>query len=457
MSGTITLYRRAGQTAQIDETPLLDPCDLDDLPPCSPRAGLLLQQILNLSYATPHLSEWLALAIRSGQRVGDKSLPRLLTAFQTHSAPPDKFYDGLGKRGRWLAQQNESWSYAVLPETDTEWELAKLPARLHYVRQLRGSDPARARALVASAWSNDKGDNRWTMLRTFEINLSMEDEPFIEAALDDRSSSVRGIATGLLAKLPASAYSQRMVERARSLIQIGWQKERLVIDLTLPQACDQVMIRDGIALEPPEGSGLGERAHWLLGIASALPLTYWLSGDWSMRDLVQAAVDHGDWSQLLLKALRQVVNNYHSYELAETLLELSKNGEHVPLNLVRPRVRETYAIFVLTTELDSANPQGHGFAILRTLCNLEHSWSSGLTQAFLKAVEEILPKLNAADVITVAGHLPAYVMWMYPSYSDGLQSLASVENKSKPTWSASVKRAAQTLEFRQKIQKEFAR
>src|SRR4051794_11114747 len=81
LAGTMTLHRRVGQTPPLTDAPPLDSCALDDLPPCSPRAGLLLQQILALSQRGSHLQEWITLAAQAGQRVSEEYLPRFLTAF----------------------------------------------------------------------------------------------------------------------------------------------------------------------------------------------------------------------------------------------------------------------------------------------------------------------------------------------------------------------------------------
>ncbi len=469
LAGAAALYRRAGQTALIADTPLLDPCDRDDLPPCSPRAGLLLQQMFAMGIYTPYLTEWMQAAAHAGQRISDEYLARSLIQFEGRQNMVGMLYDVLGQRGRWLAHQNPAWAYAVLPESDAEWEVASFPARIEYLRKLRASDPSHGRALLESVWQSEKAEDRALFLKTFEAGLSFEDEPFLEAALDDRSSKVNLHAGLLLRNLTGSAYQQRMITRADSFIEIEWQKQpvgkKLMIDVTLPETCDKALIRDGIDPKSVTDDRFSPRALCLLMIAATLPSSHWLRGDWSARDLAQAAVDHGDWSELLCTALTQITRNHPADELAEAILELNKDKEVFPDNTyllhallaITPAARESYALQALAADVSSPSDESRAFKILRTLHFIDHPWSSGLTLAFIKATAEILPKQSGANVITLASYLTQYVTGMHPAYHDELAALANVDNKSKPTWSSAVKRAAQTLEFRQKIQKEFAR
>ena len=93
--------------------------------------------------------------------------------------------------------------------------------------------------------------------------MSLDDETFLEAALDDRRKEVRGAAADLLARLPESALRRRALERALPLLKFKSNKlRRKTIEVTLPEACDKAMQRDGV--EPKPGfRGVGEKAWWL--------------------------------------------------------------------------------------------------------------------------------------------------------------------------------------------------
>ena len=463
LAGAMTLHRRVGQSAPLDTTPLLDPCDLDDLPTCSPRAGLILQQILVMPQQKTHLQEWISLAARQGQRVREEYLPRFLADSQRPTLPDD-FYVVIGKRGHWLAQQNEGWAYAVLPRNDTEWETARLPAKRIYLRRLRASDPARARALLESNWSREIAENRPPLLGTFHVNLSQDDEPFLERMLDDRTRVVRSIDTSLLAKLKDSAYSQRMIARRQQFIHLDWQKhllsKKLVIDVTLPEICDESMIRDGIDPKPSTDSELGKRAYWLLGIAAKQSASFWLSGTWSAADLVQAISEMDDEVKTYLhKALANISECEHHDPLALALLEseqVAVGTRAQILQAVSPKMCEDFLIHALMHEKNSSRRKS--IFEVTNLCKFSYTWSESLTRAFLAALPEMLaPHKNVHVTDSITAHMPAYMMFFSPDCVEAFRELANLETTRKPLWTNVVKHNAVTLEFRRDMLKEFAR
>ena len=430
------------------------------MPPCSPHAGLILGQILALSIYSGHLQEWIAAAAGAGQRVSDEYLPRYLSYFERRNDLPEHFYDVLGKRGCWLARQNENWAYAVLPENDAEWELASLPARLHYSRRLRAADPSRGRALVESVWKSESAENRSRLIAAFEVNLNLSDEPFLEAALDDRANSVRSIAATLLARLDGSAYQQRMIERAKPLIRIGWKKQalgrKLMIDVALPEAVDESIIRDGIPSERPDGTKLEAGEYWLWAIAAKLSAAFWMSGDGSFGELVKAANDSSDARDLLLNALAQIAMREQNDELAAALLnlELDHETQRWAFKAASANTREAHAL----TLLANSSPKDESpLLLLRYLCEIKHRWSKTLTHALLIYARKLIEQNpRTGTTYSYAAYLPVYAVCMAP---DALPELRTLEGDKKLDvhWAHALKQAVEILEFRRKMLEEFAR
>ena len=86
------------------------------------------------------------------------------------------------------------------------------PALLEAVRN---ADPARGRGLLARQLGERTGRRAGDLLAGLAAGLSDDDEPFLEAALDDRSAGVRQVAVDLLGRLPSSRRAARMAERLR--------------------------------------------------------------------------------------------------------------------------------------------------------------------------------------------------------------------------------------------------
>ena len=164
----------------------------------------------------------------------------------------------LGVRGRWLAAKNPKWrKYAGVHESAepaSVWETGTLHERLAALVSLRGTDPGRARELVASTFAADSADQRAKFVGEFARGLSMEDEPFLEAALDDRSKEVRRQAAELLRSLPESRLCLRMIERARACAAAG--KAARSSSSRRPPATRR-LIRDGVEPKPAANIAAG--------------------------------------------------------------------------------------------------------------------------------------------------------------------------------------------------------
>ncbi|MEO8395403.1 MAG: DUF5691 domain-containing protein [Chloroflexota bacterium] len=463
LAGALTLHRRVGQTAPINDAPPLEPCDLNDLPSCSPRAGLILRQIVALSQHTRHLQEWVTAAVAAGQRVSDEYLSIFLTHLN-RSVLPEHFYEVLGKRGRWLAQHNEGWAYAILPQNDAEWENASFPARLAYVRQLRVSDPAHGLALIETIWKQGKSINRVQILDLLDIGLNSGDEPFLEALLGERSTGFHSrSAAWYLAKLPTSAFSQRMSARAETSVHIGWKKQRLskklVIDVTLPETWDESMGHDGIENNPSATGSFDLPTYWLFSLVQNLSSAYWLGGDWSADELVQAASEHKDWRKMLIGALAKTVEREHNNNLASALLEvdLDIQDETLALSGASSATREAFALYTLEQAAKSGGSIVKAVNLLARFREFEHMWSRNFTHAFITALARLLPGMSVIDLTALITQMSTFALRMSPDYAEELRALAEVENKSKSSWSRAVKVTASTLEYRRNIHKEFAR
>ena len=118
----------------------------------------------------------------------------------------------MGKRGYWLAAHNPDWNYVNSEITDKAWQTGSKEARRSLLQRLREQGADKAREKLQKTWKKESAEERASLLAALEINLSMNDEPFLEAALDYKRKQVRDVAAKLLSKLPESRLCQRMIE-----------------------------------------------------------------------------------------------------------------------------------------------------------------------------------------------------------------------------------------------------
>ena len=75
---------------------------------------------------------------------------------------------------------------------------------------MRQKNPILAREAVQQSWKSDGADVHERWLKSFEVGLSLDDEAFLQSALEkDRSQRVREVAMDLLERLP-SMHSKRL-------------------------------------------------------------------------------------------------------------------------------------------------------------------------------------------------------------------------------------------------------
>ncbi|AWS45223.1 DUF5691 domain-containing protein [Streptosporangium sp. 'caverna'] len=291
-----TLRMRAGRRPVASEP--LSVAAPEEQPAVSRAAGGRLARILG-GEQPRLLAEWLEIAAGRGYRLSPHLLPELLD----HAARDRSIRSHLGvlagNRGRWLAGLNPAWGFlleevtvaaagsANAPEV---WEVGTSGDRRAHLAALRAVDPAEARKLLAVTWEKETPDDRAAFLEVLADGLSLDDEPFLEAVLDDRRREVRHQAADLLTRLPDSRLALRMAERVARYVTVVGGK----IQVTPPVACDSTMERDGIRAKPPRGTG--EKSWWLQQAVARASLGVWprLLGH-PPRELVQMKIV--DWGR----------------------------------------------------------------------------------------------------------------------------------------------------------------
>jgi hypothetical protein len=412
--GALDLWERSGFLPPA--RPLqaaLDPAPLEILRPCPPRAEAILSRLLGGAYPASLQAEWLRLLQRHGGHLPARFLPRLLDMATRQPALRAQLLPVLGERGRWLARMQAEWAWATNGAADeqTSWDTGTPEQRLLALRSWRARDLQAARDALAAAWPSEAPEQRAALLPALGVQLSLADEAFLEAALDDRRKEVRSAAQRLLASLPGSQLGQRMLARLLPLLRVEkpWLGKAR-IELALPETHDAAMRRDGIGVAAHPG--MGEKAGWVVDMLAAVDPRVWEKQfERSPRECL-ALADNSEFRAVLMRgwalaALRQLELDA-APELQAWQQELARWW--IGADIVR-REAVPGVLFGMVAARFHDNAGGASVALLDALpsdwsgdpelLQLLHrladqsqdSWTPALTGSFLQRLQAIRPGL----------------------------------------------------------------
>lgn len=387
-------WRRAGRRPSHSDVPAPPAAPEAEERGCGAHAAAMLRQVL-AGGPPPLVAEWLRLAQQAGVAIPHELLPAVLDSGARHGAVRDAIAGTLGPRGRWLAALNPAWTYAagVLPDPAEGWETGTAEERVRILRDVRASDPAAGLALLRTTWATDEPRDRAAFVEALAVGLGMDDEPFLESALDDKRKEVRVAAARLLGTLPESRLVGRMTERLAPLLRVHVPDGMIArlrgqgprIDVELPAECDKGMRRDGIEPKPPYGTG--ERAWWLQQMIAGVPPSVW-SAAWEMdaAACIQAARAGGE-PGTLVRAWTQATIRAGDAAWAEALLRAGADvSEHLLAQELLAAVPPHRLEAVALERLGLIKQLHGGSAVGRILESVRVPWSPALTRAVLLAL-----------------------------------------------------------------------
>jgi hypothetical protein len=234
---------------------------------------------------------------------------------------------------------------------------------------------------LASSWEKESPKDRSSFLIMFKKGLSLDDETFLELALDDKRKEVRQAAADMLARAPGSALGRRMFERARPLItfKLGRLK-RKEIEIRLPEKCDKAMQRDGV--EPkPALRGIGEKAWWLQQMLGSIPPKAWSQeSGWQASELIGAA-NKSEWKDVLLDGWSVAAARSLDAEWADALLgETFEKVDAASLFDVLPPARQESFIIELLRKHPSLHTTKPAYKFIRSC---RRRWSEALSRSVI--------------------------------------------------------------------------
>ncbi|MCC9310536.1 DUF5691 domain-containing protein [Kitasatospora sp. RB6PN24] len=409
------------------------------------------------------LPQWLVEARSRGYRPPAALVPGLLEAARARNEVRADAVALAGPLGRWLAERNPQWRFVLRTtaaesptEADRIWQEGLFAERVTHLTRLRRRDPAAGLALLTGSWARERAEDRLLFLDALQEGLSLADEPFLEAALDDRSKNVRATAAELLAGLPGSALGRRMARRALAAVELAADGSRLLV--TPPGEVTARMRRDGVAPDSP--TGRGEQA-WRLGeVLAATPLDTW-TGTFGLTPAqllalpVADAADGGAlWREELHEAWARAAVRQRDTGWARVLLGPAPRdgrpvrGAGAPAKLLAvlpPAERAGWTAAFL---------RGHGLGdAFQLLGACATPWTPPLSTAVVAALERAAA--SGAYPWSHSGVLGLTERSLAPATAPAVAALAA-DAAPDTAWAETFDRLARTLRFRAAMLAELA-
>ena len=388
---------------------------------------------------SPHRS-WLRLGAARGCRVDERLLPELLEYGRTQLSQRGAVLAVLGARGRWLAAEQPAWRWVLAgAPAPGAWDTGTRAERLGFFAALRRTDPQAARELVGRSYAQEPPEDRAELVARFAVGLSMADEPFLEASLDDRRKEVRLAAARVLVCLPASRLVERMAARARPLVD---RRGHVV----LPEAPDASGLRDGLETTPPRGEG--PRAFYLRQILAAAPLAAWGPPAAALSSLAKS-----EWREVVILGWALATARQREAAWAEALLGVTLQVPEL-VRIVAPERREAVVLSVL----GRAEPAD----IPLVLRQLEPPFGEAVSRGALAAVKRAClgadadseaATISRARLQTARALLAEIAVDLAPSLLDGLAQ--SLFPPRKTPWHAALATMLVVIERRLAAHRSF--
>jgi len=217
---------------------------------------------------------------------------------------------------------------------ETNWMHGRPAQRAAFIRSLRATDAARARALVEGALVSEQAPVRLVLVKALAENLSPADQPVLEGLANDRAPTVREAAESLLARLPGSQQAAKRLEECLSRIKrakAGVLRRHTVLQLDYPATVQE-----------------RQREAWAISTFGTISLDDFAKGlELSVDEIVTAAAD----DQILSTVLAVQASQTRRYDLLT--------------RLVRERAVNAWVAMMQADDLDIVDPAAWSAAAIQ--------------------------------------------------------------------------------------------
>ena len=218
---------------------------------CNDLASQTLKDII--SEESHHLLKcWLQLCYQKQQIVQPEMVPVLLATGVQQKKLQLMIAASCGKRGEWLGGFNTAWNFTSTQTNEELWQTGTLEQRKKILKQIRNTDPAKAREWLQQTWEQEDANTKTSLLEMLAQNTGEDDILFLESLAAEKSKKVKDMAMQLLKQIPASAIVCMYENALRRAVVLKKEKTLLgmmsktMLQCKLPGSMDEAIYKTGI-------------------------------------------------------------------------------------------------------------------------------------------------------------------------------------------------------------------
>lgn len=454
-AGILAAHEQNGRLPDQLRTALPVPPEPDPRPVAPPKAMAYMNEVM-YGKNVALLPTFLETLNKAGYRLPPQYLPNFLDKGVKTTKIQPFLLPVLGNEGRWLAQQNPAWGYAA-PDIYTwsglirYWEANTAVKRQSFLTTLREENTAVARQLLENYWRTLPDTERHKLIKLLERHISMDDEPFLEAALDDRSHLVRRKAAELLAYLPDSRLGLRMANHVRHLIL--WKQGQIII--SFPKEISPAMRRDGIQPTDTNKDISRTRSQQLIQMVGAVPLDYWIMEWKASIPQILNAVQHSKWPRSLLNGFITAAFKQQDQAWIRALLVANQFNTQVSRLLAVMDHQALFRYIMSNKPLFQTDnkPLKINHPMLSVLQKHNHDWNEEMAQFW---IEQIATNIRqTAERKTVDMQIKSLAKRRFDKFPVSVLDFARVQFETavseNPKWRPTTESILATMAFKQSM------
>ena len=460
-----TPIRKAGFVLKEWQQKFPTPAPTEQLQIASPKTIRHLSLILSGRYALA-ITELLNLMRSYNKCLPYSLLPQLLSNCKSNPILWKLIKPIIGQRGWWLIEQNQDWHFLKKESPDIDWSLASVEQKVGLLKLVRQKEAPLAIELLQTSWEEESVKDKVKFLKTLQIGLSKKDEQFLEQCLDHKRKEIRLQAITLLSSLAHSDFSQRMFERAKSLLSL--KKDKIVIELNI--GMDETAIRDG--LEPLKSkASSNNKFPWLVQIFSAVPPQRWESHFDKSTEEIISLFGASNRPMILIEALAIAAVNFKNEKWITNILHFYLKSSNSSYRQTGQSISKHPNLSILINALNEKNFNRIAFDLLKKekqlpaeeslliklLIDGKRPWSDQLVLLFFNDLQNWLSSSSANywDGNNYRKVLKQAAYKCNPKLLPKLKNLAEAAGRTWAGWEKDLEQFIRTIRFRKEMLEEI--